>query len=385
MASSRALSMLRAGFDYGGAPDHEVRALASSVFAGALEEAGALLQPHASNSAVASALVKPLASEVRGARDLPDLMARVIAARLTDRQKAGRPDCSGGSCGSCQGGSFGGAASPATPARAGGGCCKAGDNNEGCCGGSAACQAACQGEDGWEAALRKTAREVYASPGGLRALVADLSKVAISDPACGSLLQPLLLFKGFHALAVHRVAHALWQTGTANAAGAAPGRTAALLLQAKISEKWGADIHPGAKFGEGCMLDHATGVVIGATAEIGRDCYLLHGVTLGSSGKPVADPETKRHPSIGAGCILGAGCTVLGGHVKVGDKVSVGAGAVVTKSVPDGATVVGANRVVRAGKAPEKRAKGKVGAGAAPPKPTPQAAAPCHVRPRSRL
>merc|ERR1712079_782525 len=101
------------------------------------------------------------------------------------------------------------------------------------------------------------------------------------------------------------------------------GKTAALHLQSRVSELFGVDIHPAATIGSGVMLDHASGVVIGATCVLGNDIYILHSVTLGSTGKPVSK-GLKRHPTIGSHCTLGAGCTVLG-NVSVGDGATVGA------------------------------------------------------------
>ena len=89
------------------------------------------------------------------------------------------------------------------------------------------------------------------------------------------------------------------------------------------------------------MLDHASSIVIGATSVIGSDCYVLHGVTLGATGKPTP-PRAKRHPTIGNRVTLGAGCTVLG-DVRVGDGATVGAHALVTRNVPAGETVTGVN------------------------------------------
>ena len=154
-----------------------------------------------------------------------------------------------------------------------------------------------------------------------RAVVSDLIKVLVVDPAAEGLLQPLLFFKGFHALATYRVAHTLWCGGGAAQMGAA------LMLQSRASELFGVDIHPAATVGNGVMLVHATGVVVGATAVLGSDLYCLHGVTLGATGKP-----TKRPPADGP-CVLGAGAAVLG-DVAVGDGATVGAGAIVTRDVP---------------------------------------------------
>lgn len=119
-----------------------------------------------------------------------------------------------------------------------------------------------------------------------------------------------------------------------------------MLIQSQVSTLWGLDLHPGAVIGPGVMFDHATGIVVGATAVIEGDAYILHGVTLGTSGKPMPHGG-KRHPTVGRGASLGAHATVLG-DIGVGAGATVGAGAVVTRDVPDGATVVGVNKVLRA-------------------------------------
>ena len=170
-----------------------------------------------------------------------------------------------------------------------------------------------------------------------RSVVSDLVKVLVVDPAAEGLLQPMLFFKGFHALATHRVAHSLWLDGSVASRGAA------LMLQSRASELFGVDIHPGATIGNGVMLDHASGVVIGATAIVGSDVYMLHGVTLGATGKPTFG--AKRHPTIGSSVILGAGAAVLS-DITVADGCTVGAGAIVTKDVPPGSTVVGINKLL---------------------------------------
>ena len=133
------------------------------------------------------------------------------------------------------------------------------------------------------------------------------------------------------------MAHTLWCGGGAAQMGAA------LMLQSRASELFGVDIHPAATVGNGVMLDHATGVVVGSTAVLGSDLYCLHGVTLGATGKPTFG--AKRHPTVGRACVLGAGATVLG-DVAVGDGATVGAGAIVTRDVPAGSTVVGVNKLV---------------------------------------
>lgn len=191
-----------------------------------------------------------------------------------------------------------------------------------------------------ERALRTTFTDVMSRPDVLRAVTSDLVKAFIVDPAADGVLQPALYFKGFHALAVYRVAHSLWQ------AGSPANRGAALMLQSRASELFAVDIHPGACIGNGVMLDHATGVVIGSTAILGNDLYILHGVTLGATGKPTGG--AKRHPTIGSHVVLGAGCTVLG-DITVANDATVGAKAIVTKDVPEGDTCVGVNKLLGTG------------------------------------
>jgi serine O-acetyltransferase len=169
------------------------------------------------------------------------------------------------------------------------------------------------------------------------AVRADLCAVRDRDPACEKMVHCFLYYKGFLALQVYRVAHRLW---------AREGRhAAALLLQSRSSEVFAVDIHPGARIGKGILLDHATGVVIGETAVIGNDVSILHGVTLGGTGKEAGD----RHPKVGDGVLIGAGANVLG-NVRIGNGAKIGAGAVVVKSVPDGATAVGCPAKVMEGK-----------------------------------
>jgi len=178
--------------------------------------------------------------------------------------------------------------------------------------------------------------EHLASPDIVRATLADLTQVVNIDPCAPDLLTVLLHFKGFHGLQTHRVAHALWQRGDS------ASRQTALLLQGRASAAFGMDVHPQAQIGNGVFLDHATGVVIGQTASIGDFCYVLHGVTLGSTGKTV---NGRRHPSVKSHVSLGAGSAILG-PVTVGDHALVGAHAIVSKSVQKGATVVGTNKVL---------------------------------------
>lgn len=160
------------------------------------------------------------------------------------------------------------------------------------------------------------------------ALIAkDIQAVLDRDPACQRYLEPLLYFKGFHALATHRFAHAVWNSGR---------RDLAFYLQSQSSKIFSTDIHPAARFGSGIMIDHATGLVVGETAVIGDNCSLLHGVTLGGSGKATGD----RHPKIGAGVMIGAGSKVLG-NIHVGNCCLIAAGSVVLADVPPKKTVAG--------------------------------------------
>ena len=160
------------------------------------------------------------------------------------------------------------------------------------------------------------------------------------DPACDEYSLPLLYFKGFHAVQAHRINHWLYQNGR---------KTLAYFLQNRMSEVFGVDIHPAARFGHGLMLDHATGFVAGETAVLGNNISILHGVTLGGSGKESGD----RHPKIGNGVMIGANASILG-NIRIGENAKIGAGSVVVADVPSSITVVGvpAKPVGRSVKAP---------------------------------
>jgi serine O-acetyltransferase len=160
-----------------------------------------------------------------------------------------------------------------------------------------------------------------------RAFRADLAAVRDRDPACTRYIEPLLYFKGFHALVTHRFAHELLKQGR---------RDFALYLQSQSSRIFGVDINPGARLGIGIMLDHGTGIVIGETAVVGDNCSILQNVTLGGTGKETGD----RHPKIGDSVLLSVGAKVLG-NIKVGNCSVVGAGSVVLKEVPPRTTVAG--------------------------------------------
>lgn len=156
---------------------------------------------------------------------------------------------------------------------------------------------------------------------------ADVLAVLDRDPACYRVLEPVLFFKGFHALQAHRLAHWLHREGR---------RDFALYLQSRSSEVFQTDINPAAKIGKGIFLDHATGLVVGETAVIEDDVSMLHSVTLGGTGKQGGD----RHPKIRKGVLIGAGAKILG-NIEVGQCSRVAAGSVVLASVPRNKTVAG--------------------------------------------
>jgi serine O-acetyltransferase len=184
------------------------------------------------------------------------------------------------------------------------------------------------GEDLSSMQVREIFEDAFvAEPAMGEAVRADLSAVFQRDPACHSYLQAFLFFKGFHALQSYRVAHYLWLQGR---------KTMALFVQNRMSDLFAVDIHPAARLGRGIMIDHATGVVIGETAVVGDDVSMLHGVTLGGTGKQNED----RHPKVGRGVLLSAGAKVLG-NIEIGEYSRVGAGSVVLKPVPPHTTVAG--------------------------------------------
>ena len=154
------------------------------------------------------------------------------------------------------------------------------------------------------------------------------------DPAARSKLEIFLLYPGVHAVLYHRVAHWLYRHHR--------------FFLARCVSQWsrfwtGIEIHPGAKIGRRLVIDHGMGIVIGETAEIGDDCLLYHGVTLGGTGKD----QGKRHPTIGNNVLVSTGAKVLG-PFKVGDGARIAANAVVLKEIPENATAVGVPaRVVR--------------------------------------
>jgi serine O-acetyltransferase len=172
----------------------------------------------------------------------------------------------------------------------------------------------------------------------------DFKAVFERDPAVRNVLEIVFCYPGFHAMLFHRVAHSLWQRGFYFL-----GRFVSHLGRFFT----GIEIHPGAKIGRGFFIDHGMGVVIGETAEIGDNCTLYHGVTLGGTSWA----KEKRHPTLGNNVVIGSGAKILG-PFKVGDNSKIGSNSVVVKEVPPNSTVVGVpGRVVMTeGQKPEERA-----------------------------
>lgn len=172
----------------------------------------------------------------------------------------------------------------------------------------------------------------------------DIASVFERDPAARTTWEVLTCYPGLHALLFHRLAHKLWQ--------------ARLRWLARWLSHWarwltGIEIHPGATIGRRFFIDHGMGVVIGETAEIGDDCTLYHGVTLGGTSWA----KGKRHPTLEAGVVIGAGAKVLG-PITVGREGKVGSNAVVVRDVPAGATAVGIPaRIIEPGRDLAREAK----------------------------
>lgn len=176
--------------------------------------------------------------------------------------------------------------------------------------------------------IAQTFDEALAADQSLGAAIrADIAAVLDRDPACDRFIEPLLYFKGFHALQTHRLAHWLWSHGRVDFA---------LYLQSRSSEVFQTDIHPAAKFGKGIFLDHATGLVVGATTVVDDDVSMLQDVTLGGTGKETGD----RHPKIRRGVMIGAGAKILG-NIEIGQCARIAAGSVVLNPVPRNSTVAG--------------------------------------------
>lgn len=194
-----------------------------------------------------------------------------------------------------------------------------------------------------EMIARTVLKVIDAEPTILDAVHADLKAVVERDPASGRLIEPFLFFKGFSAIATHRIAHHLWQDGR---------RDMALVLQSRSSSVFQTDIHPGAIIGQGIFIDHATGVVIGETAEIEDEVSILQDVTLGGTGTHTG----KRHPTIRTGVMIGAGAQIFG-PVEIGAYSKIAAGSLVTTDVPAHSTAVGTPARIVLGDAPANPAR----------------------------
>eukprot|EP00903_Cladosiphon_okamuranus_P004540 g4538.t1 len=166
-----------------------------------------------------------------------------------------------------------------------------------------------------------------ADPNIILSALTDLQAHLDRDPASVGYLTPFLYFKGFHALQGYRMAHRLWNQGR---------KDMALYIQGRCSRAYDVDIHPAAKIGKGILVDHGSGLVIGETAVVDDDVSMLHGVTLGGTGKECGD----RHPKIRRGVLLAAGARILG-NIEVGEGAKVGASSLVLEPVEPHTTVAG--------------------------------------------
>ncbi len=176
--------------------------------------------------------------------------------------------------------------------------------------------------------IRQAFAEAVADDAGIvESYRSDMVATFDRDPACESLITPLLYFKGFHAIQTHRLAHWLWKQNR---------KDFALYLQSRSSSVFQTDIHPNARIGRGIFLDHATGLVVGQTAVIEDNVSIMQSVTLGGTGKEKGD----RHPKIRHGVLLGAGAKVLG-NIEVGHCSRVASGSIVLDNVPPNSTAVG--------------------------------------------
>lgn len=170
----------------------------------------------------------------------------------------------------------------------------------------------------------------------LEGIKRDIEAIKERDPAARGTVEVLLLYSGLHAIMLHRPAHWLYKR---------KAYFPARLISQASRFLTGIEIHPGAKIGRGVLIDHGSGVVIGETAEVGDNCTIYQGVTLGGTGKE----KGKRHPTLGKGVMVGSGAKILG-PFKIGDGAKVASNAVVLQPLPPHATAVGVPaRVVRVG------------------------------------
>lgn len=155
----------------------------------------------------------------------------------------------------------------------------------------------------------------------------DIAALLEKDPATSSVIEAILCSPGLHALWLHRAAHWLWTHD---------GKLTARILGTISRYLTGVEIHPGAKIGQGVVIDHGMGTVIGETAEIGNGCIIYQGAALGGT----ANTAGKRHPTLGINVLVGCGAKILG-PITIGDNTKIGANAVVTRSLPANVTAVG--------------------------------------------
>ncbi|MDY2941205.1 MAG: serine O-acetyltransferase [Varibaculum sp.] len=158
-------------------------------------------------------------------------------------------------------------------------------------------------------------------------MIEDLDTARRRDPAARTRLEVALSYPGVHALWAHRLASFLWHNNA---------KLLARLVSSAVRSGTGVDIHPGAQIGRRVFIDHADGVVIGETCEVGNDCVIFHQVTLGG----VSMNKGKRHPTVGNRVMIGAGAKVLG-PITIADGVKIGANAVVVRDVPEGEIAIG--------------------------------------------
>ena len=164
-------------------------------------------------------------------------------------------------------------------------------------------------------------------------LYEDAKNIKQKDPASRNILEVIILYPGFHILIFHKLSHFLY--------------IHKLFFLARLISQigrffTGIEIHPGAKIGRRFFIDHGMGIVIGETTTIGNDCIMYHNATLGGTGKD----KYKRHPDIGNNVMIGAGAKVLG-PIKIGNNVKIGANSTVLKNIPDDATVVKYNEIIK--------------------------------------
>jgi len=167
----------------------------------------------------------------------------------------------------------------------------------------------------------------------IKEIYEDTKNIKEKDPAARNIFTVLLLYPGLHAVIFHKITHYLYKKKL---------YFLSRLLSQIIRFTTGIEIHPGAIIGKRLFIDHGMGIVIGETAEIGDDCTIYHGSTLGGTGKDIG----KRHPTLKNNCLIGAGSKLLG-PIIIGNNVKIGANAVVLGNVEDNMTVVGINRKIK--------------------------------------